>query len=476
MRPWHWFAYPWLLWALAPLPLLGLMALWNRGRRRRALARLGTRVALLDGAARPRGFRLMRGLNVALGLALLGLGIAGPQWGKDWDQSAAPGRDLMVVVDCSRSMLAETPSRLDHARAALLDLAQALQKRGGHRVGLVVFAGKARLLCPLTHDYDHFRSTLDNLEAAPFDPELEPDGQEESGTRIGLGLHEAIKAHDPRCAGARDILLLSDGDDPARDGEYRLGADEARDLGIPVLVIGLGDPDVASPIRIAGKTLVYEGQEVRSRLEEAPLRDIAQRTHGVYTSARTRSLPLGAALSRPGRRPGSARAKRRCHSGVSPALRTVPGAGVRTAAPDHAAAGTVNLVPEARRAPAMKRRLSVPLLFVLIGVLLAAAPPPPDVEALLREGNVKFQLRDYAAAIALYEKAESISTDPGQVAFNLAVAHYAWPRPTPSSGRVGCVRRMPCFAAVWTPRTRVSRGRCTASGCACSTTPPAART
>ncbi len=294
MRLWHWFAYPWLLWALAPLPLLGIMALWNRSRRRRALARLGTRVGLLDVAARPGGFRLMRGLNLALGLALLGLGLAGPQWGKDWDQSAAPGRDLMVVVDCSRSMLAETPSRLHHARAALLDLAQALQKRGGHRVGLVVFAGKARLLCPLTHDYDHFRSTLDNLEAAPFDPELEPDGQEESGTRIGLGLHEAIKAHDPRCTGARDILLLSDGDDPARDGEYRLGADEARDLGIPVHVIGLGDPDVASPIRIAGKTMAYEGQEVRSRLEEAPLRDIAQQTHGVYTSARTRSLPLGA--------------------------------------------------------------------------------------------------------------------------------------------------------------------------------------
>jgi Ca-activated chloride channel homolog len=294
VRPLHWFAYPWLLWAIAALPILGILALWTRARRHRALSRLGTRLALLDAiAAGPRGYRMMRGVSLAMGLLLVALGIAGPQWGRDWEQSAAPGRDLVVVLDCSRSMLAETPSRLERAHTALLDLAQGLHQRGGHRVGLIVFAGRARLLCPLTHDYDHFCSTMDNLEAEPFDPELSPGSREDSGTRIGLGLHEAIKAHDIRFGGARDILLLSDGDDPARDGEYRLGADEAREQGIPVHVIGLGNPDEASPIRIAGKAMVYDGQEVRSQLEEAPLREIAERTGGVYTAARTRSLPLG---------------------------------------------------------------------------------------------------------------------------------------------------------------------------------------
>jgi Ca-activated chloride channel family protein len=239
----------------------------------------------------------LRRFSLALGLMLLGLGMAGPQWGRDWGQSAAPGRDLMVVVDCSRSMLAETPSRLARARLALLDLVQALQKRGGDRVGLVVFAGKAKLLCPLTHEFDHFRTALENLEIEPFDPDLGPGAgsggaPEDSGTRIGLGIHEAIRFHGKHLA-ARDILLLSDGDDPARDGEWQYGIDEAREQGIPVFTIGLGDPDEPALIRIAGKVQKFDGQEVKTRLEEAPLREIAQQTGGRYIAARTRALPLG---------------------------------------------------------------------------------------------------------------------------------------------------------------------------------------
>ena len=68
------------------------------------------------------------------------LGIAGPQWGRDWTQPVAPGRDLVVVLDLSRSMFAEQPSRLHRARAGLVKLAEALKERGGHRVALIVFA------------------------------------------------------------------------------------------------------------------------------------------------------------------------------------------------------------------------------------------------------------------------------------------------------------------------------------------------
>jgi Ca-activated chloride channel family protein len=236
---------------------------------------------------------LLRNLCLLAGLVLLALGMAGPQWGRDWELSTAPGRDLVVVLDCSRSMLAETPSRLDRARTALLDLVEAIEKRGGHRLALIVFAGRPRLVCPLTHDYDHFRAKLENLDTRPADPELAPGAGDESGTRIGLALHEAVLTHDSRFAGARDILLLSDGDDPAHDGEWKYGAEEARDQGIPVHVVGLGDPDRASPIRVGGTPLLHEGKEVRTRLEEAPLREIASLSKGTYVPARTRALPLG---------------------------------------------------------------------------------------------------------------------------------------------------------------------------------------
>src|SRR4051812_25519769 len=114
----NWFAHPLLLFALAGLPVLAVLALWSRYRRRRALVRLGQRSILL-GSPRfsPRGF--VRNLSLLAGLVLLILGLAGPQWGRDWEQSTAPGRDLVVVLDCSRSMLAETPTRLERAQTAL---------------------------------------------------------------------------------------------------------------------------------------------------------------------------------------------------------------------------------------------------------------------------------------------------------------------------------------------------------------------
>src|SRR5262245_27233518 len=139
----RWFANPWALSLLALPAALGLLTLWGAWRRRRALARFGD-AASLDALVEPPGWRRrLAGLCLSLGLMLLALGVAGPQWGRDWDQSAAPGRDLVVVVDCSRSMTAETPSRLDRARAALRDLAQTLQRRGGNRVALVAFAARA---------------------------------------------------------------------------------------------------------------------------------------------------------------------------------------------------------------------------------------------------------------------------------------------------------------------------------------------
>jgi Ca-activated chloride channel family protein len=289
----HAFAHPWLLWFLAALPVLVVLGVWSGRRRRLALARLGDPAAVEMQMASRRGWRLLRGLCWLLGMVGLGVGMAGPQWGRDWDQSAAPGRDVVAVLDCSRSMLAETPSRIERARQALLDLADAVEQRGGHRVALVVFAGKTKLACPLTHDYDHFRSRLEVLETLAQERDLEPGPGEKSGTRLGQALSLAATCDDSRFPNTRDILLLSDGDDPGRDAEWRTGAQAAVLLGIRVHTIGIGDPNTASVIRLDSGLLMHEGQPVHTRLEEAPLRAIAEMTGGTYTPARLRTVPLG---------------------------------------------------------------------------------------------------------------------------------------------------------------------------------------
>jgi Ca-activated chloride channel family protein len=282
-----WFAHPWLLLALASLPVLGVLWLWSEGRRRRALAQLGGgRSMYAHTPSRQRVRRWARSFLLQ-GMAMLAVAAAAPQWGRDWDQSAAPGRDLVVVLDCSRSMLAGQPTRLELGRRALLDLVAAVRQRGGHRLGLVLFAGQAELACPLTQDYDHFTDTIELVSKAPLDPDLAPGPGEASGTRIGLGLHKALQALDERSAGVCDILLLSDGVDPARDGEWQYGVDEAKLRGVPVHTVGLGDPSQDEVI------VLPDGREVKTRLEETVLRDIAQQTHGSYFAAHTRPLPLG---------------------------------------------------------------------------------------------------------------------------------------------------------------------------------------
>jgi Ca-activated chloride channel family protein len=296
----HWFAHSWALWLLAALPVLTVAGMLHRLTVRRALARVGDLLALRLLVARQGLLRRLRGVCLSLGLSLLVLGIAGPQWGRDWEQTAAPGRDLVVVLDQSRSMLAETPSRLQRARAGLIDLSQTVQRRGGHRLALVVFAGRARMVCPLTHDYDHFREAVDSLDVSGPPPDLRPGPNSASGTRIGAGLQVAVRGHDPRFQGHQDILLLSDGDDPAddHDQEWRIGAEEARRLHIPVHVVGIGDPGTASPIPFRDGQQKYEDRVVLTRLEEKPLQEIARLTGGTYLPSYSSQPPPVGALFR----------------------------------------------------------------------------------------------------------------------------------------------------------------------------------
>ncbi len=279
------FSHPWLLTSLAMLPALWVVSALAASRRARLLAVMSG--PMTGGTlARVRPGRLSR-LCWTLGLMLLAVGAAGPRWGRDWSQSAAMGRDLVVVVDQSRSMYAEAPSRLERSREAVLSLADTLRRRGGHRLALVVFAGSARLDCPLTHDLDHFRECVEAIDR------VVPDATLGQGTRIGAGIGLAVESFSGRSQAARDILLLSDGDDPARDGEYRSGIEFARSEGIPVHVVGIGNAD--EPRRVPDGTgwLTFEGKDVTSRLEDAPLREIARRTSGRLLLPGTSAFDLG---------------------------------------------------------------------------------------------------------------------------------------------------------------------------------------
>jgi Ca-activated chloride channel family protein len=431
----HWFAYPTALMLFGVLPMMGSFLFWGWLRRRQALARFGTMTTLETVLTVRRFPRFVRSLCGFLGTLCLLVGAAGPQWGRDWKQAAAPGRDLIVVLDCSRSMFAESPSRFDRARAFAIDLADSIQKRGGHRLGLVVFAGRAQLVCPLTHDYDYFREALTNLDPETFDLELAPGPGDDSGTRIGAGLALAVRSHDERFRGARDILLLSDGDDPVRDGEWKQGASLAKAQGIPVLAVGVGDPNTLSTIP-TGKDVLRDlaGKEVRTRLEEAPLREIAAMTQGAYVPAHTLHVAAGpvyldAVASLP---------VRESEEDILPAYHQrytwfyLPALilfAVAVVVPDRLPRLRLkHWLARLRRSnskeTAMKHSQPAVVAVALLAFLLLGAATITDPQTLLKDGDAAAARGDFAAAAALYKKAEARTTDPGEVAYRLAVVKY----------------------------------------------------
>ncbi|HUR53519.1 MAG TPA: VWA domain-containing protein, partial [Gemmataceae bacterium] len=210
------FARPDLLWLLLVLPVFALLNRHAAVRRRKAVADIGRPAAVAMLHTHPARGRKWIGLAYPLGWVALVLGLAGPKWGKSDEPGIAVGRDLVVVVDLSRSMLAsdmanDSMPRWKAARAALLDLMDAVSRRGGHRVAVVVFAARPKLLCPLTTDYDHVRAKIEDLDGDFPPPEITPgaDPTITSGTRIGAGVMAAVAAHDPRFKGFQDVILIS---------------------------------------------------------------------------------------------------------------------------------------------------------------------------------------------------------------------------------------------------------------------------
>jgi Ca-activated chloride channel family protein len=341
----------------------------------------------------------------------------------------------------SLSMLARdvpgptSDSRMGQAVTALQDLANAAEKRGGHRLALVVFASRAKVVCPLTQDYDHFRETLGQLD--PLDPLLEigPVEDSESGTRIGSALLEAVKLlREAPAPGYQDILLLSDGDDPAQDEEWRLGVEAARKDKIPIHTVGLGDPSRPSPIPIPGAgDLRYHGELITSRLEERPLEEIALRTGGTYTPARTSALPLAEWLSigRELREDSFPVFKQRyawflalalCLLAIPLGLSEVGSAPRPVKNEDRRSReGSVPVNP---RSSILNPQSAMLVLCFVAATFVMGASPTSDAENLLERGNLAFGRGEYETALGHYRQAEGRIGDPGLLAFNEGAAFY----------------------------------------------------
>lgn len=277
------------LWALTVLPLLIFLALVVRAARRRALKAFST-PGMMHRLA-PQASRFKRPVKFILLLGAVTLTIvalANLQIGTRLEEVKQEGVDIFIAVDVSLSMKAEDikPNRLEKAK---LEIRNLIDRLGGDRIGLVVFAGEAFTQFPLTTDYSAASLFLDVLDV---------DAVGLPGTAIGSAIHRAIESFDYKEQTTKVIVVITDGENT--EGDVMEAAQEAAGKGILIYTIGMGSPGGA-PIPVYGGTGQQTdfkrdrvGGVVVSRLDELTLEKIAAVGKGKYFRGTTSQDELDA--------------------------------------------------------------------------------------------------------------------------------------------------------------------------------------
>lgn len=214
---------------------------------------------------------------ICAAISLLFIALLQPQWNKKEQALQQEGRDLIILLDISRSMLAKDlkPNRLEFAKLKIRDL---VSKLSTDRVGLVVFSGSAFLQCPLTSDHAAFLMYLKNIDVETI----------ASGTTsIDAALQKAINIYKQVPERKNKLaVIITDGEDFSVNLDPIKNA--ALNANIRLFALGIGTQEGA-PIPIfdnSGKQVGHQtdekGQVAISKLNEEKLKDITQALYGEY--------------------------------------------------------------------------------------------------------------------------------------------------------------------------------------------------
>lgn len=267
------FAYPWVA-LLVPLPLLVWFGLPAHAERRAGLT-----VPFFDRLARLSGQQPYSGGVVArrspfsvVALVLVWLlvlaALARPQWIEPPLHRELPTRDLLLLVDLSGSMdtkdfvdaSGKTVDRLTAVKQVLDDF---LSRRKGDRVGVVVFGDAPFALVPFTTDLDLCRLMLRDTAVGMAGPRTA------FGDAIGLGIGLFARS----TVKAKTMIALTDGNDTLSKVPPAEAARVAKDKGITIHTVAVGDPQAAG----------------EDKLDEAALKEVAATTGGGFFRALDRT-------------------------------------------------------------------------------------------------------------------------------------------------------------------------------------------
>jgi Ca-activated chloride channel family protein len=275
------FASLWA-WLLLPLPLLvrrflpTAMADNRNALKVPFIDQMERAVGQHSGTAKsPRQARLMLALLI---WALFVASAAKPQWLGEPIPQQLQGRDLVLAVDLSESMLEKdfrfNGRLINRLTATKIVTGDFIERREGDRIGLILFAGQAYFQAPLTHDRQTVKTFLDEAQS----------GLAGRATAIGDAIGLAVKRFKELESQQRIVVLLTDGTSNAGTLEPMTAADLAKDFGVKVYTIGVAGDEQRSG-SMGSLLSGYLNAPQRSAIDEKTLKAIADKTGGQYFSA-----------------------------------------------------------------------------------------------------------------------------------------------------------------------------------------------
>jgi Ca-activated chloride channel family protein len=267
------FAYPWLLAIILVPPVIFWLFPAYQESRNAVNVPFMARLVRITGRQPEAGAVVLRGSfwqKLALwgGWLLLVTAIARPQWIEDPIVKVLPTRDLLLAVDLSGSMEAEDftdqqGQRIDRLSAVKQVLDEFLSRREGDRVGLLFFGSAPFIQVPFTEDLEVCRTLLQEAEVRMAGPQ----------TMLGDAIGLAINVFDQSETRERTLILLTDGNDTESQVPPPRAAEIARDKGITIHTVAMGDPETVG----------------ENELDEQSLQQIADITGGSYFRALDRT-------------------------------------------------------------------------------------------------------------------------------------------------------------------------------------------
>ncbi len=270
------FAEPLWFLLLIAIPLVIVLQIFIWKRRGKAWKQLIAQ-RLRKRLSHPRSAtKYFVGLALAmLGLLLLVTSLAMPEAGDEWIETRNEGRNLLLCMDISQSMLTEdvgSGSRLDAAKAAALEIADRFPN---DRIGLLIFSGETQITVPLTIDHTFLTQTISQLN--PLDLPL-------GGSDLSQAIKDAVEVFVETKQRNNVMIVFSDGEDHSSGIES--AARRAKGQGVFIYSLGFGSEKgdfIRDPRMRDGFFVDRRNNRVVSQLKEESLRTIAAETGGVYS-------------------------------------------------------------------------------------------------------------------------------------------------------------------------------------------------